>query len=241
MLRFRESRVGVVLSLVAASFLLVFTSQATASVATYTGSDGSGRSASAIFDLSGSTLTVTLANTSPGDAPDATWILLAALFNTNSSLTPVSASLPTGTTVYGSFVNNVGEGWQYKSGVSAHGMNSGISGAGYGVFGPSGNFFSPGVMLDGSDYGIAPIGFTNTGNASIKDPIFQNSIVFTLNAPGFSLSELGNTIVFQYGTSLSEPSFNGTLQGSTPEPASLMLFGSGVLGLTGLLRRKLKS
>jgi len=30
-----------------------------------------------------------------------------------------------------------------------------------------------------------------------------------------------------------------TIGGSTPEPSSIMLFGSGILGLAGLLRRKL--
>ena len=134
--------------------------------AIYTGASG-GRSASATFALTGSTLTVTLANTSTGDAANATDILLAVLFNTSTSLTPVSATLPGSTTVYGSFVHNVGEGWQYKSGISAHGENSGISAAGYGVFGPDGNFYSTGQTLDGSDYGVAPLGYTNTGNLSL--------------------------------------------------------------------------
>jgi hypothetical protein len=32
---------------------------------------------------------------------------------------------------------------------------------------------------------------------------------------------------------------NGGNQGTTPEPSSIMLFGSGILGLAGVLRRKL--
>jgi hypothetical protein len=84
-------------------------------------------SASALFDLGGNTLTVTLTNTSKWDAPDATHILTAVLFDTSKALTPVSASLPSRTKVYGSVKKNVGERWQYKSAVSAHGMNSGIS------------------------------------------------------------------------------------------------------------------
>lgn len=127
-----------------ASTILVLTTLASANAVTYSGSSG-GRSASATFDLTGNTLTVSLVNTSLGDVHDATDILLAVLFNTSSTLTPVSASID-GSTVFGSFVNDVGEGWQYKSGVSAHGKNSGISGAGYGVFGPSGNFFSPALI-----------------------------------------------------------------------------------------------
>ena len=219
---------------------LAFSGNAFANALTYTGSSG-GRSASATFDLTGNTLDVTLTNTSLGDAPDATWILMSVMFDTSSTLTPVSASL-NGSTVYGSFVHNVGEGWQYKSGVSAHGKNSGISGTGLGVFGRSGNFFTPGQHLGGSDYGIAPIGFTNTGNPSIQDPIIQNSIEFTLTAAqGFSLDQLGDTVVFQYGTDLTEPSFDGTLQTTTPEPATMGMLGSGLLvGFMQLRRRFLK-
>jgi hypothetical protein len=195
-------------------------------------------SASALFDLNTTTdtLTVTLTNTSLGDAKDATAILLAVLFN-SSGLTPVSASL-NGSTVYGTFVNNVGEGWQYKSGISAHNENSGISAAGFGVFGPDGNFYKTGQKLAGSNYGIAPAGYTNTGNASIKDPIIQNSIEFTLKAaPGFSLSELGSSIVFQYGTSLDEPYFTGNLQGQVPEPPVTALLACSALLFGGLFRR----
>ena len=42
------------------------------------------------------------------------------------------------------------------------------------------------------------------------------------------------------GTIASEAfSVNGTSTGTTPEPSSIMLFGSGILGLAGVLRRKL--
>lgn len=193
-------------------------------------------SASALFDLNSTTnmLTITLTNTYAGDAKDATAILGALLFN-SSGLTPVSASL-NGSTVYGSFVKNVGEGWQYKSSISMDGANSGISAVGYGVFGPKGNFYKTGQLLQGSNYGIAPVGYTNTGNPSIKDPIIQNSLQFTLKTPsGFSLSNLG-TVVFQYGTSLGEPSFTGTLH-PVPEPPVTMLLACSALLFGGVLRR----
>lgn len=222
---------------VLALLALTFPLNAAANSITYSGS-GSGLSASANFNLTGNTLQVTLSNTSMGDAANATYILLGVLFNTNTTLTPQSASLPVGTTAYGSYTN-VGLGWEYLSGISAQGMNSGISGAGYGIFGQSN--FDPGFSqnLQGSDYGIAPIGYTNTGNASIKDPIFQNSILFTLNAPNFSLSELGDSVVFQYGTSLDEPSITVHRLTTTPEPSTFYLFGAGALGIIGLLRRRL--
>lgn len=44
----------------------------------------------------------------------------------------------------------------------------------------------------------------------------------------------------KFGSIASESfTINGTPTGSTPEPASIMLFGSGILGLAGILRRKL--
>ena len=42
------------------------------------------------------------------------------------------------------------------------------------------------------------------------------------------------------GTIASEAfTISGTTTGTTPEPSAIMLFGSGILGLAGVLRRKL--
>jgi len=165
-------------------------------------------------------------------------------FNTTHTLTPVSASLNGSSAFYGSIVNNVGEGWQYKSAVSAQGKNSGISAAGLSIFGPSGNFFSPGLNLNGLNYGILSAGDnTGTGNGGITGhgPLIKNSVAYTLNAPSFSLSELGSTVVFQYGTSTTEPHFTGScLQDCTPpapqvvpEPSTWIMLVTGTLCLLG--------
>jgi hypothetical protein len=172
-------------------------------------------------------LTVTLTNTSTAKVKDDTNILLAVFFDTTHALTPVSAALNSGSVAYGSFTN-VGDGWEYLSGISAHGKNSGIGAAGYGVFGQS-NFSGTSNNLQGSSYGIAGADPT-TGNASVKDPIFKNSLQFTLTAAsGFSLSELGDTVVFQYGTTLTAAHFDGTA--AVPEPSSFALLGLGGLGM----------
>jgi hypothetical protein len=41
------------------------------------------------------------------------------------------------------------------------------------------------------------------------------------------------------GTQSSTTSTSTTTTGTVPEPSSVMLFGSGILGLAGMLRRKL--
>jgi hypothetical protein len=201
----------------------------------FTGSSGS-LSASADFELSGNSLTVTLTNTSPSDVLVPGDVLTGVFFNTVHSLTPVSASL-NGSSVYdGSIVHDVGEGWQYKafSGGVAQGKNSGISAAGLGLFGPSGNFYTPAVKLGGIDYGIVSAGdnpLTGNGGISGHGPLIKNSIVFTLTAAqGFVLTDLGNSVVFQYGTSLTEthvtsvPPITGLNQPpAVPEPSSIAI------------------
>jgi hypothetical protein len=221
-----------------------------AAVVTYTGGDGATLSASATFNLTGTTLTVTLTNTSPFDVLMPTDVLQAVFFNTSTAaghgLTPVSASLNGSSVFYGSIVNNVGEGWSYASGISAHGENSGISAAGLGVFGAP-NFFSPPVTpLDGTDYGILSAGDNPaTGNTGVTGhgPLIQDSVQFTLTTgANFSLGDLGSTVVFQYGTGLDEPSFNGPMRPSAPsapEPMSLVVWSTliGTFGACYAFRR----
>ncbi len=233
----------IVSTLCAMLVALAWTSASQALSITYSGSSGS-RSASALFDLSGSTLNVTLANTSSSDILVPTDVLTGVFFNTTHTLTPVSASLNGSSVFYGAFVNNVGEGWQYKSGVSAQGKNSGISATGLSIFGPSGNFFSPGQILDGLNNGILSAGDnTATGNAGVTGhgPLIKHSVAYTLTADTlFSLSEVGSSVVFQYGTSTTEPTVLGTCIDCTPpppqvvpEPSTWIMLVTGILCLLG--------
>ena len=211
----------------------------------FSGSSGS-LSASANFGLSGNTLTIILTNTSLADVLVPADVLTGFFFDTAHTLTAVSASLNGSTVNYGSLVTDVGEGWQYKGGVSAQGKNAGISAAGLGIFGPTGNFFTPGVSSDGLDYGILSAGDDlSTGNTGVTGhgPLIKNSLTFTLSAAaGFSLNELGSSVVFQFGTALDEPHFTGDGGGGgggggavTPEPATFVLVG-GALALAGIAR-----
>lgn len=165
------------------------------------------------------------------------------------ALTPVSASLGSSTVFYGSIVNDVGEGWQYKSGTSGlpGGQTEGISGAGYGVFGPSGNFFSPGVTLDGLDYGLLSAGDNSgTGNTGVTGhgPLINDSITFLLSGlpVGFTEADLAadlTNVAFQYGTALSdvtEPCIGSCGPARIPEPSLPLLVGAGLLAW-GVTRR----
>jgi hypothetical protein len=208
----------------------------------FAGSSGT-LSASADFALSGNTLTVTLTNTSGADVMDPTDVLTGLGFNTSHLLTPVSASLNGSTVFYGSIVNNVGEGWDYEGGINFHGYNAGVSAAGLGVFSAP-NFFSPPVTpLDGIDYGLLSAGDNPaTGNTGITGhgPLIDDSIVFTLTAAaGFDLSEIGSSVVFQYGTAVDEPNFVGGVQSAVPEPTSIFLLATVAAGLGYKVRRRL--
>jgi hypothetical protein len=209
----------------------------------YTGSSGS-LAASADFELSGNTLTVTLTNTSKADVLVPTDVLTGLFFNTTHVLTPISAALNNSTAFY-STLGNVGNGWGYASGVSADGENSAISASGAVSGLGHSNFSGTSNSLGGIDYGLLSAGDdTATGNNGVtgKGPLIKDSITFTFTAgSGFSLSELGNSVVFQYGSELSETHFTGDPNTSVvPAPPSSVLFGLGVaaLALMGLSRRR---
>jgi hypothetical protein len=230
---------------------LAWGGQASASAITYSGSSGN-LAAAVTFSLTGNNLTVTLSNTSLSDVKVPQDVLLAVWFDATHSLSPVSASLNGSSVFYGS-LTNVGDGWGYYSALAGggHGMNNGITAAGFGIGGGHSNFSGAHNSLGGLNYGLLSAGDNPaTGNTGVKGhgPLINDSVQFTLTAgSGFNLSELGNTVVFQYGTSLNEPSFSGTLQTSetgppspTPEPGTLLMVGSGMLGMAGVLRCKLK-
>jgi hypothetical protein len=93
-------------------------------------------------------------------------------------------------------------------------------------------FFSQ-IELNAGTYWIT------LSNASVPsgDPVFwdQNS------GPSQAQENTLGTIPSESFTILGmENSTTGTTTGSTPEPSSIMLFGSGFLGLAGLLRRKIE-
>ena len=208
--------------------------------ATFNGSLGS-LSASASFNVSGTTLTVALANTSGADVLVPTDVLTAVLFSTPTALTPVSATLSAGSAVEfapaGGSGPNVGGEWAYNA--------SGISSSGFGLFGP-GNRFDTSSNLqgpadpDGLQYGLASAGDNSaTGNAFVTgaNALIKNSVTFTLTVPaGFTDGDITG-VIFQYGTALTDTRFPPD-GGPVPDGGStIALLGFALVG-ADILRRK---
>ena len=205
-----------------------------------------GLSASALFVLDETQLTVTLTNTSPYDVLVPSEVLTAVLFTINGSatLTMGTAMLTDyglsggseivfwdslnpnadGTSADGSYVGDVGAEWAYNgNGIGS----SGLDGA-FGVgdrFDVARDLWNP-DSLDGLQYGILPTADDlETGNYPVegKEPMIVNSVTFTFTTSlGFLLSDISD-VSFQYGTSQDQPNIPIPI----PEPASMVLLGIG--------------
>lgn len=209
---------------------------------TFTGSSAH-RAASVNFEASGTDLIVTLTNTSVNDALVPIDILTGVFFDIGGAplaLTRTSAVLASGSVVHFGPVdpgNVVGGEWAYKDNVGGPGGRYyGISSSGLGLFGPGdlfpGSDLQPPTSVDGLQYGITSFGDNvATGNAPVTggNALIQNSVVFTLSGlpNGFDPNGMIQSVLFQYGTDLSEPSFPGV-----PEPATATpLFIAGLLAI----------
>lgn len=236
----------------AALALILISGRAEAASLLFTGSSGT-LSASAMFELTPGdetgTVTVTLTNAAgpssqalvPAD------LLTAVYFNLTggAAVTPFSAVVPVGQKILPEG-NDAGAFWQYKTNIenaALRGAHSGISSTGLGIFGPKANFgCSPGCQqLDGLNYGIVPKSYIRgDGNSSVEAvPVIQYSAVFTLQGAVPQNASV-DSVWFQYGTDLSEPSFGPG--GEVPEPSPAILVGCGLLlaGLSQTLRKRLR-
>jgi hypothetical protein len=234
-----------------------------ATAVTLTGTGTAGRKASVTFDnveISGTHyLQVTLTNTGHYNASKPTDILTAVFFNiqgSNPTLTRFSATLAPGSTVkdINPDPTNLGGEWAYKAGLSVGGeFTRGISSSGMGLFGPGDRFPGPNLQgpndPDGLQYGITTLndpddtGSGNDNGGLLGNQLARNSVVFLLGGigAGFDPSAAIFEVRFQYGTSLTEPSFESNYRGSStrvPQPSSLALLAFGALGAVLVASRR---
>lgn len=240
------------------SALLVFCSlPASADSVTYSGTNTTlGLAATLTLTTSGTNLIVTLTNTSLTAVTAPASVLTGVFFTLagNPTLTPVSALLSGGSAVVNCTTannctmpvgGNVGGEWAYASGLSGAplGANAGLSSSGLNLFG-SGNFNGPDLQppaaVDGMQFGLlSPVTTISDFNGGMLNNAFiQNQVTFTLSGlpAGFTLAGNVTNVSFQYGTALTEPNVPGT---PIPEPGTLALFGTGLLGLAAMVRRRI--
>jgi len=236
----KSGKLGAALALIAS--LLAFSSAAQATPVTFTasGTSSSGQpvSASVTFSVSGSNLIVVLTNTSTKDTayqnPDLLEGVFFSIKGTPLTLTPVSASLTSGSSFVGTATHSLGSEWDYRFSSTGFSNGSfsttdkyGIGAAGFSGIYSKGNFASPGQNVGGLDYGLVGNDWnaaTATTGTKNQEPFVKNSITFVFSGVPAGFNPLTSIfgIIFAYGTA---PDF--TI--AAPEPASLGFFGIGLL------------
>ncbi len=100
----------------------------------------------------------------------------------------------------------------------------------YGYFLYAAWFSFPGIDIPGGQSYVTLSNACSTSGCSVSNPIYwdENS------GPSTAYENTIGSIPSEAFTLTGTPT-----PGTTPEPSSIMLFGSGVLGLAGVLRRKL--
>jgi hypothetical protein len=137
-------------------------------------------------------------------------------------------------------------GWQFREDLSGFGgkvnQTRGLGTNGLGIFEGS-----QVTDVDNDDYALTSSGdnvATSQSKQLFNYPVIKDSIKFTLTGlpSGFVLDTTSIANVrFQYGTKLSEPSTTALIGILVPEPTSLMILGSLLVGATAASSRRCHS
>lgn len=189
--------------------------------------------ASANFTTSAGTLTITLTNLQ-ANITDVAQALSDLDFTLSNQATTGTISSSSGQEI------TVASGGTYTLGSTVStgwGLNNNVSGGlqldALGYVGPAHLIIGP---PDGSN-------LYSNANGSIAgnkphNPFLNQSATFVLLIPGVTVDTTVTSATFSFGTTAGIDVV-GVPTSTTPEPSSLLLFGSGCLAVAGALRRKL--
>jgi len=106
---------------------------------------------------------------------------------------------------------------------------------GYNVCTVTGNLGTPVNLTGGSTYWLT------LQNAVVNngDPVYWDENGGASSASENSVGTIPSEAFTLIGGTTTTTTTTTSTTGTTPEPSSIMLFGSGILGLAGVLRRKL--
>lgn len=201
------------------------------------GPGGVAVNATAIFDIVGNFLTLTLTNTSPSntgtDVPGSTLTGVFWDFVGDPVLTPISATVAAGSIVSApctdnpncSTITNVGGEFGYQATTFPGSADRGIASSGYldtGLPGNIGNFNNGAAgtnlddpnSLDGINFGIISAAAGFNGNGGLDSvPLVRDKVTFVLSGVNGLTNASISRVSFQYGTSLNALNIPGTVGG----------------------------